>query len=139
MNEVRKIIGHPRQEGQGPHLALPAGFSALRLCLEGLDTEVEVVSPVAIVGRHTDVDLRLAFPDISRRHCQLLYDHGVWRVVDLKSLNGVYVNNQRVLDMPLYAGDHLRVGCVTILVLAATPVRGGNEKLKQIADVLPAE
>ena len=92
---------------------------------------------MAIVGRHTDVDLRLAFADVSRRHCQFLFDNGVWRVLDLNSLNGVFVNNQHVLDVPLYAGDQVRVGCVTMLVLAGTPLKDDNEKLRQIADVLP--
>ena len=137
MTDTRKIIGHPRQDGQGPHLALPANFTPLRLTLQGLDFDVEVSCPVAIVGRHTDVDLRLAFADISRRHCQFLFDNGVWRVIDLHSLNGVFVNNQRVLDMPLYAGDHIRIGCVTMLVLAGTPVRDENTVLRQIEDVLP--
>jgi pSer/pThr/pTyr-binding forkhead associated (FHA) protein len=137
MSETRKIIGHPSQDGQGPHLALPMGFTPLRLTLETLDTDIEVVTTVAIVGRHTDVDLRFAFADVSRRHCQFVFDGGVWRVVDLKSLNGVYVNNQRITDMPLYAGDHVRVGCVTILVVSASPVRQ-ECKLQQIAAVLPA-
>jgi pSer/pThr/pTyr-binding forkhead associated (FHA) protein len=137
MMQTRKIIGHPPQDGQGPHLALPAGFTPLRLTLEGLSLDVEVNCPVAIVGRHTDVDLRLAFADISRRHCSFVFDEGAWRLHDLNSLNGVYVNNQRVVDMPLYAGDHVRVGCVNMLVLAATPVNAEQAKLQQIADVLP--
>ena len=138
MSEIRRIIGHPPHEGQGSHLTLFTGFTPLRLTLEGLNTEIEIVSPMAIVGRHTDADLRLAFADVSRRHCEFLFDDGVWHVLDLKSLNGVFVNNQRVLDMPLYAGDHVRVGCVTMLVLAATMVRDEHVKLRQIADALPS-
>jgi pSer/pThr/pTyr-binding forkhead associated (FHA) protein len=137
MCETRKIIGHPAQDGQGPHLALSTGVTPLRLMIETLNAEIEIVNMVVIVGRHTDVDLRLAFADVSRRHCQFLFEAGVWRVVDLKSLNGVFVNNQRVTDMPLYSGDHVRIGCVTMLVVAATPVLE-DDKLQQIAAALPA-
>lgn len=138
MTETRKIIGHPCQDGQGPHLAFPAGFTPLRMVLQGLEMEVEVNCPSAVVGRHTDVDFRLAFADISRRHCQFLYESGVWRVLDLNSLNGVFVNNQRVVDVPLYVGDQVRIGCVTMLVVAATAVHDEHAKLKQIADALPS-
>lgn len=141
MSGIRKIIGHSLQDGKGPHLALPAGFTPLRLTLVEMNSEVEIVSPIAIVGRQTDVDLRLAFADVSRRHCQFVFEDGLWRVIDLRSLNGVFVNNQRVVDVPIYAGDQVRVGCVNMLVLAATivqHVQHEHDKLQQIADALPA-
>ncbi len=140
MAETRQIIAHPRHPGQGPHLALPAGFPPLRLCIEALRTEIEVTALAASVGRHSDADLRLAFPDVSRKHCRFAFDNGVWRVFDLHSLNGIYVNNVRISETILYAGDHVRIGSVTLLVLAATPVRdANNEKLRQIADALPMD
>jgi pSer/pThr/pTyr-binding forkhead associated (FHA) protein len=145
MTEKRVIIGHARHSAQGPHLDLPAGFVPLRLRLGSENASIEVVCQTAIVGRHTDADLRLVFPDISRRHCRLSFEGGQWRVYDLKSLNGVLVNNVAMIDAPLYAGDMLRVGCVEMLVVAGTPVRmtkadeARNDKLREIVKALPAD
>ena len=138
MTEKRQTIGHPRHARPGPHITLPASFAPLRLRVEPLHAEVEVNCPMATVGRHSDADLRLAFPDISRRHCQFVFENGLWRVYDMHSLNGIYVNNQRVNESTLFSGDHVRIGAATMLVISGTPRRDDrNEKLRQIVDVLP--
>src|SRR5207302_3068317 len=59
----------------GPHRnvdpEVPAGFAPLHLMLEPAGLWIEVHRPEAIVGRHSSADVRLALPDISRRHCRL--------------------------------------------------------------------
>jgi pSer/pThr/pTyr-binding forkhead associated (FHA) protein len=52
-------------------------------------------------------------------------------------MNGVFVNNQSVLDAPLYTGDLVKIGCVKLLVEAGTPLTSATDKLRQIADALP--
>jgi hypothetical protein len=137
MAETRMIVGHAQHGAPGPHFELPAGFVPLRMCIEGADLHVEVTVPIAIVGRHTEADLRLDFSDVSRRHCRLAFEYGLWRIQDLKSMNGVFVNNQSVLDAPLYTGDLVKIGCVKLLVEAGTPLTSATDKLRQIADALP--
>jgi hypothetical protein len=143
MTENREIIRHPRQQGQGPHRALPVGFMPLRLCVEQQALQIDVITPVATVGRCSDADVRLGYPDVSRRHCQFVFENGQWRVYDLRSLNGVYVNQQPIANATLFAGDQVRVGSVTFLILSATPApdeeKRKHEKLRQIAKVLPAD
>ncbi len=142
MSEKREIIRHPRHRNQGPHVALPAGFTPLRMCVEQEALQIDVVTPIAVVGRRSDADLRLGFPDVSRRHCQFVFESGQWRVRDLQSLNGVYVNQRPVAEAALYAGDQVRVGSVTFLILSATPMQPEKELrhdlLRQIVEVLPA-
>lgn len=139
MSETRVLIGHAQHEAQGPHFELPAGFLPLRLSVEGSDVHIEVICPVAIVGRHTEADLRFAYSDISRRHCRLVFENGQWRVQDLNSMNGTYLNNSPITAATLYAGDVLRVGGVKLLVKSGTPMRlSKDEKLRQIIDVLPS-
>ncbi len=145
MSENRMIVGHARHGAQGPHTHMPAGFVPLRLRLEAEGERIEVRCPVAVVGRHSDADLRIAHPEISRRHCRFAFEGGVWRIRDLKSLNGVVLNNQAITEATLYAGDRLRLGCIGILIEAATPMKvlpiedDRNGKLRQIIDVLPAD
>lgn len=63
-----------------------------------------------LVGRRESCDIVLRFPNVSAHHCQLTVMNGYWYVRDLKSRNGVKVNNLRVTDdKRLDPGDHLAV------------------------------
>ncbi len=138
MTETRVMIGHAQHKAQGPHLDAPADFVPLRLCVEGAHMQIDVTCCVAIVGRHTDADLRFAYPEVSRQHCRLTFENGQWRVYDLNSTNGTYLNNAPIAEATLYAGDLLHVGGVKILVEVGTPMRASKvEKLRQIVEALP--
>jgi pSer/pThr/pTyr-binding forkhead associated (FHA) protein len=123
---------------QGPHLRLcaapPEDFVPLRLVLQPSGAAVTVDRPDVLVGRHTEADIRLPLPDVSRRHCRLLFVEGCWQVVDLKSLNGIFVNGEPVLQAPLEQGDLLRIGGFTFAVdLAGTvPEAGKHGPLQSI-------
>jgi predicted component of type VI protein secretion system len=101
---------------QAPHLRLraaeelPADFVPLRLVLQPGSAVIEVDRPDALVGRHTDAVVRLPLPDVSRRHCRLVFDESGWQIIDLNSLNGIQVNGEKVLQAPLEQGDLLRIG-----------------------------
>jgi len=47
---------------------------------------------------------------VSRKHCQIQFERGRFRIKDLNSSNGIRVNRQKVLDGYLNAGDTLQVG-----------------------------
>jgi pSer/pThr/pTyr-binding forkhead associated (FHA) protein len=108
--------------GQGPHLRLrtseeqPADFIPLHLVLQPSGAVVEVTRPDVLIGRHSEADVRLPLPDVSRRHCRLQFVAGCWQVIDLNSLNGVQVNGEQVLQAPLVQGDLLRIGGFTFAV-----------------------
>ncbi|MHA7665545.1 FHA domain-containing protein [Mycolicibacterium sp. HS_4_1] len=63
-----------------------------------------------VVGRDLRADFRVAHPLISRAHLMLRFDHGRWVAVDNGSLNGMYVNGQRVPAADLYNGSALNIG-----------------------------
>jgi hypothetical protein len=139
MDEMREIYGDAGHGLRGPH---HEGFAPLRLRTEPGRVPIVVARPEAVVGRHTEVDVRLAFPEVSRRHCRLAFEQGQWRVHDLNSLNGVFVNDDRMADAPLFEGDRLRVGPIVLVVEAATARRAcGPEELviRQIVAQLPSE
>jgi pSer/pThr/pTyr-binding forkhead associated (FHA) protein len=109
----------------GREAELAADCVPLRLVLQPGGAVIEVTRPEVLVGRHSAADVRLPLPDVSRRHCRLHWAEGCWQVIDLDSLNGVYVNDEPVLQAPLHPGDLLRVGGFTFAVeLAAAPVDG---------------
>ncbi len=63
-----------------------------------------------VVGRDLRADFRVAHPLISRAHLMLRFDHGRWVAVDNGSLNGMYVNGQRVPAADLHNGSALNIG-----------------------------
>jgi hypothetical protein len=137
MSETRAIIGHARHGAFEPHRNLPAGFAPLKICVEVEGTHYEVTCASAVLGRHSDCELRVAHPEISRRHCRFSFEHGEWHVRDLGSLNGIVHNGDRVSEATLHSGDRLSMGCVNILIEAATTFVQEHDKLRQILEVLP--
>jgi pSer/pThr/pTyr-binding forkhead associated (FHA) protein len=63
-----------------------------------------------ILGRADDCHILLDDVTVSRNHAKIVRDSDGWRVIDLKSLNGTYLNQNRVDDSALSAGDELQVG-----------------------------
>lgn len=66
--------------------------------------------PEMLLGRHSQSDVCLRLPDVSRKHCRFVYAAGWWRVFDLQSLNGLFVNDERVHEATLRHRDRIRIG-----------------------------
>jgi hypothetical protein len=101
---------------QGPHrlrpveTPAPSTFIALTLVLQPAGPAVELSKPEMVVGRHSGVDIRLPLPDVSRRHCRFVFADGLWQVFDLDSLNGIYLNGEKVAHAELQEGDVVGIG-----------------------------
>jgi pSer/pThr/pTyr-binding forkhead associated (FHA) protein len=104
-----------------PEPDTPPEFTPLRLVLQPSGATIELNRPDMLVGRHSEADVRLPLPDVSRRHCRFLCVEGCWQVVDLNSLNGVYVNDEPVLQAALHQGDLVRIGGFTFAVDLCPP------------------
>jgi EAL domain-containing protein (putative c-di-GMP-specific phosphodiesterase class I) len=58
------------------------------------------------IGRRPENDLRIARPDISGVHAQLLFVDGNWMLEDLRSTNGTFVSGKKVVNkVPVNVGD----------------------------------
>jgi len=62
------------------------------------------------VGRHPESDIFLDDITVSRRHAEILRDSTTYRVCDVGSLNGTYVNRDLVDEAELVDGDEVRIG-----------------------------
>jgi hypothetical protein len=75
--------------------------------------EFPVTSPHLSIGSGNDNDLVLADDSISTRHALLEFEHGGWRITDLDSTNGTYVEGVKMapqVPTPLPYGSSLRLG-----------------------------
>jgi pSer/pThr/pTyr-binding forkhead associated (FHA) protein len=62
------------------------------------------------IGRSLSADLRFEDPTVSRRHAVLVAEDQGVRVLDDRSLNGVFVNGERIVSQLLADGDEIVVG-----------------------------
>jgi hypothetical protein len=73
------------------------------------------------IGRHPESDVFLDDITVSRRHAEVRYRDGGYWAHDVGSLNGTYLNRQRIDNAPLSTGDEVQVGKFRLLFLAPVP------------------
>ena len=74
---------------------------------------------VLVADRHPGSDIFLDDVTVSRRHAEF-YRHGTGFVVrDVGSLNGTYVNRERIEETDLNDGDEVQVGKFRLTFLGA--------------------
>ncbi len=100
--------------------ALPAG-SALLVVQRGpsagsrflLDTEV------VSAGRHPDSEIFLDDVTVSRKHAEFRRTEEGYAVSDVGSLNGTYVNRDRIDEVVLSGGDEVQIGKFRLVYFAS--------------------
>ncbi|MFW5740047.1 MAG: FHA domain-containing protein, partial [Myxococcota bacterium] len=70
----------------------------------------DIAAPRAIVGHSPTCDIVVRDPEISRKHCAIEVRDGVYRVRDLDSTNGTFLQGIRVADAEVPSGGRLRLG-----------------------------
>jgi hypothetical protein len=111
-----------------PAPALPGGDSADEAWLADVRAEIDEAGQYLVyddggdpvvhrlarewtrIGRSLAADIRFDDPTVSRRHALVVRQPDGVRVLDDRSLNGVFVNGDRIEWHPLADGDELVVG-----------------------------
>ena len=90
------------------------------------DSGRQTVFPIARewtrIGRSLAADIRFDDATVSRRHALVVHQADGTRVLDDRSLNGVYVNGRRVEWSPLKDGDQIVVGRHTLFFMDTATV-----------------
>ena len=74
-------------------------------------------SAVTEVGRRPDSDIFLDDVTVSRRHAEFYRQAGRFVVRDVGSLNGTYVNRDRIEEVALSGGDEVQIGKFRLVFL----------------------
>ena len=77
-------------------------------------------SDVTTAGRHPNSDIFLDDVTVSRQHATFERHAGGFKVVDTGSLNGTYINNDRVDSLELHTGMELQIGKFRLSYYAGT-------------------
>jgi diguanylate cyclase (GGDEF)-like protein len=78
--------------------------------------------PEFVLGRGTDCDIQVDRDSVSRRHARVFGEDSAWRVQDLGSTNGSYVNDMPIQDAKLRDGDFLKIGAAIFKFLTGANV-----------------
>ncbi|MBJ7520033.1 MAG: FHA domain-containing protein [Solirubrobacteraceae bacterium] len=78
------------------------------------------------IGRSLAADVRFDDPTVSRRHALIVRQADGVRVLDDRSLNGVFVNGDRVEWQELHDGDEIVVGRYRLHFLRVTAVESAT-------------
>lgn len=115
--EDSTITFHPEpalEGGDDPGVDIgevPSGLGAL-VVKRGRNAGSRYVLDAAstTAGRHPESDIFLDDVTVSRRHAEIVRDGDDYVVRDAGSLNGTYLNRNRVESAPLRDGDELQIG-----------------------------
>jgi pSer/pThr/pTyr-binding forkhead associated (FHA) protein len=108
---------------------------------DGQRKDFPLVNAVSVIGRGEECELQIPLLNVSRRHCELRLDQGIIRVKDLASSNGTYLNNQRISEGELTAGDRLAIGPIVFTIQVdgqpeeVSPVKSGGQLVAEDAVV----
>ncbi|MDQ3986604.1 MAG: zinc-ribbon and FHA domain-containing protein [Actinomycetota bacterium] len=72
------------------------------------------------IGRHPESDIFLDDITVSRRHAEIRRDKEAFSLHDVGSLNGTYVNRERVESAELRTGDEVQVGKFKLVFLTGS-------------------
>ncbi len=112
-------------EESGALEALPPG-SALLVVKRGPNAGSRFLldADTTTAGRHPESDIFLDDVTVSRRHAEFVREAAGFLVRDVGSLNGTYLNRERIDAAGLAGGDEVQIGKYRLVFLVGT--RGGE-------------
>jgi len=95
--------------------------------------DLETSDERILIGRAEDCPIKVDERNISRHHTAIEKFDGGYRVVDLESRNGTYLNASRIQNATLSKGDAIKVGEVYIYVEQVPELKGESQvELKSV-------
>jgi len=111
---IPAIVANRQPKGCRPDAGNSAAMPSLKLQLISTGRPLELHDPIVQLGRDPSAAVSFSGDDarvVSTRHAELRHTGDAWRLVDLGSRNGSYVNGQRVQgESPVKKGDEIRLG-----------------------------
>lgn len=92
----------------------------------GVRFEVSSGSGEIVMGRSIGTRIRIDDTEVSRQHAAIFHDGTCFRLRDLKSANGTFLNGDRISEAALKNGDSIRLGTTALrFQLSSSP--GGRD------------
>lgn len=118
-----ELDASPAEAGTWEVEGFPSG-SALLVVKRGPNAGSRFLldQPVTSAGRYPGSDVFLDDITVSRRHAEFQLEACEFRVIDVGSLNGTYVNRKPVDSAVLANGDEIQIGKFRLVFLNRTAI-----------------
>jgi pSer/pThr/pTyr-binding forkhead associated (FHA) protein len=83
---------------------------------DGSRRDFVLTKGITTIGRKDDCTIRIPLGTVSRRHAEIVVENRSIVIRDLGAANGTFVNNRRVTEDDLEAGDQVVIGPVVFTV-----------------------
>jgi pSer/pThr/pTyr-binding forkhead associated (FHA) protein len=94
---------------------IPSKQHAFLEMLGGEPGNLELGENEVVIGRVPDCDIQLMVENVSRKHARIFYVNEEYKIEDMGSTNGIYVNGIKVEKCSLRNQDLIEIGGVKIL------------------------
>jgi pSer/pThr/pTyr-binding forkhead associated (FHA) protein len=116
-------VSPSRENGDKVDTQDDGGRTLVRFWLEYQGNSLELRTGAVVVGRSSSCHIVLDDGLVSRRHAQFVIGHKTVLIEDLGSVNGVYLNGERIAGPKnLRDGDRVQVGKQDFVLRSATKV-----------------
>ena len=82
---------------------------------QDLNRTIALSAGLVTIGRSNEADVRIMSADLSRMHVRVEPTRTGYRVIDLDSRNGLYLNEVRIHSAELRDGDALQIGNIQMI------------------------
>jgi len=113
----------------------PQGCIVPRLIvIKGADEgkHLELTAEMLSIGRDPSNRIRLQDTEVSRKHAEVVRTPDGYRLKDIGSANGTYVNNRAIHDVLLQSGDQIQIGQSLLLFTAGRSEPGSGDLAQHI-------
>ena len=122
LNAIEPVAENPDDDVSFSLDDLPEGAGLLVVKRgPGAGSRFTLDADVTLAGRHPDSDIFLDDITVSRRHAEIIRSGDGYLVRDAGSLNGTYVNRERIEETALANGDELQIGAFKLVFFAGSP------------------
>ena len=97
----------------------------------------QIKKQVTKIGRSRENDLILDYPQISRKHAELIFSEGFFHISDLNSMGGTYVNGDKITSKKLEKGDVITLA--TLHLVFGQEIITGSETKKMYETPIDSE
>jgi serine/threonine protein kinase len=105
--ELRRFLTDSAQKRSS--FSLRTLLPSVTLVARASGKEIRLFDPTTVIGRASDCKIVLRVRQVSKHHCQVLLQPNQVMVEDLGSVNGTWVNGERIKMAELRDGDRLDV------------------------------
>ena len=92
---------------------------------EEMGRRVTIAGEQTVIGRSSKCDLQIDQESVSRNHARIAFDGSKWRISDLGSTNGTYVNDELIEEeTQLRDGDQVKIGRTIFKFISGGNVEG---------------